>query len=137
MKSLKELQIEINKLEEEKKRLVAKYEEAIKSRQEIIDAEVEKRKPLCKDNFYEDDEIIIYEKYSKKESVDAIKVLSDPKALKALIDAKNNPSSKVNITITKPFSKVLDKEGLDATQFIKIDVVDASEVVIKGVNANE
>lgn len=137
MKTLKELQQEINKLEADKKKTVEKYDEAIKQRQDIIDAEVEKRKALCVEGFYEDNDIVIYEKYSKKETLDAIKVLSDPSALKALIDAKNNPVTKVNISITKPFIKVLAKEGFDSNQFIKIDATDVSEVVIKGVGENE
>ncbi len=129
-KKILELHNEIKELEAQKKKYVDYYDEAIRERQEVIDAEITKRKLLIKDGFYEDDEIIIYEKLSEKQVIDALKVLSNPEALKYLIAAKE--AGKCNISITKPYQKVLSQQGFNVGDYLNITVEDKSTVVIKG-----
>lgn len=133
MEKLKQLQTEINQLEAKKKELDDYYDGLIKERQDIIDSEVERLKGLCQDGFYENDEIIIYQKVEKKDAINVIKVLSDPEALKLLINAKSDDKSKVNVTVTKTFAKVLDKNGIDSSSFIEAKASEKVDYKIKGV----
>lgn len=110
------------------KEQLKKEEDELKAMEKDFDGEIESRLPKDFDGYYEDNECIVSEKVTNKETLKIAEILTDKNVRELLLASFNG--GRCNVSITKPFIKELN--GLsNKANFVKSEAEVSRKVVLK------